>query len=125
MAAAAASRVCDVLQIVAVLCLCCCPVTCKKNKTPWLERIIHDMVNNYNKYAKMEGDPLTINFREFQEYLTVEMPKYIEGKDPDIVERTLASMDEDKDGELNHKEFFSFQRQFMITKYNAYNLLHS
>ncbi|XP_044128135.1 protein S100-B-like [Bufo gargarizans] len=81
------------------------------------------MVDTYNRFAGMEGSPLTMNTQEFREYLKYDIPVYIESKDPQIVEKTLASLDEDKDGELSYKEFLQFQMQYIVSKYNTNNRL--
>ncbi|XP_040268794.1 protein S100-A11-like [Bufo bufo] len=81
------------------------------------------MVDTYKRFATMEGNPLTMTSQEFREYLKYDIPTYIESKDPDIVEKTLASLDEDKDGELSYKEFIQFQIQYIVSKYNTNNRL--
>ncbi|XP_075700903.1 protein S100-G-like [Rhinoderma darwinii] len=113
------------LLVIVVLCLCCSPATSQKTKTTWLKRIIQDLVNTYNKFAEMEGDPRTMNCQEFTEYLKVDIPGYLEGKDPDMVEKMLVALDKDKDGELNYGEFFSFQAQYMVARYKADNQLQA
>ncbi|XP_068108475.1 protein S100-A9-like [Hyperolius riggenbachi] len=90
----------------------------KKIQTPWLERTILTMVEAYNKCAKKEGDPTTLNVKELEEYVRMNMADIVQDQDPNFFKKTLQSYDTDRDGELTHKEFGEFQRQYMLAKYN-------
>ncbi|KAG8544813.1 hypothetical protein GDO81_021806 [Engystomops pustulosus] len=85
---------------------------------------MEDLLSSYRKFAKMEGNPETINLNEFREYVKAEIPTYLESKDPHLLENTMASLDVDKDGELQYKEFFSFITQYIVASYNANNKVH-
>ncbi|KAM4014667.1 protein S100-G-like [Anomaloglossus baeobatrachus] len=112
--------------VLLVLGLCCAAVICQIPKTQvlGLEKGLQLLLHSYYQYAKQEGNPDTVNSNELRNYLKKEMPSFLVGKGPDAVEKTLSSLDQDKDGELSHCEFFKLQVQFLMASYQASNMAY-
>ncbi|XP_066461996.1 protein S100-G-like [Eleutherodactylus coqui] len=101
------------LRLVVIFCLFCSPVLSKKNTMPLLEKILTDFSKIYSKYAKLEGKEDAMSVTEFTLFLKESFTKFLEGKKPDAVERLLASIDDDQDGELSFKEYVNFLMQYL------------
>ncbi|KAM4014666.1 uncharacterized protein ACNLHF_004359 [Anomaloglossus baeobatrachus] len=89
-----------------------CPVQRKKCYLPLTERTLFYFADIYLNHTKGEGNPDTMNAKEYAEYLKNDIPEYLE----DLGQKALTSLDEDGDGELSVLEYFSFLRNVIKHK---------
>ncbi|XP_073464748.1 protein S100-A1-like [Aquarana catesbeiana] len=83
-----------------------------------LQKAIQSFAEGFRSIAKKEGNMETMNVKELEEYLKLNTPETLKGQDPDFVQKTFESLDENRDGELEYGEFVRLQTEFMIAAYN-------
>ncbi|KAM4013214.1 uncharacterized protein ACNLHF_003364 isoform 2-T2 [Anomaloglossus baeobatrachus] len=89
-----------------------CPLL-GENSIPWKQKNVYYFMDIYLYFARKEGNPETMNGKEFTYYLIADIPGYIE----DLVKNAMTQWDEDKDGELSMSEYFTFIQIYMIEKF--------
>ncbi|XP_077319979.1 protein S100-G-like isoform X3 [Lithobates pipiens] len=79
---------------------------------------IQRLVEGFTSIAKREGNTETMNVNELKEYLKLNTPETLKGQDPDFVQRTFQSLDENRDGELEYGELSRFQMEYIVAAYH-------
>ncbi|XP_066461997.1 protein S100-G-like [Eleutherodactylus coqui] len=102
------------LRLVVIFCLFCSPVLSQINTMSLKDTVIADIFKNYDKYATLEGKEDAMSVTEFTLFLKENFPIFMEGKKPDAVERLLASIDDDRDGELSFREHGNFLMHYLV-----------
>ncbi|XP_077319978.1 protein S100-A13-like isoform X2 [Lithobates pipiens] len=89
-----------------------------KTDNPCLQSSIQRLVEGFTSIAKREGNTETMNVNELKEYLKLNTPETLKGQDPDFVQRTFQSLDENRDGELEYGELSRFQMEYIVAAYH-------
>nr|XP_020462871.1 protein S100-A1-like [Monopterus albus] len=71
-----------------------------------LESAMQLMIQTFHKYSGNEGDKYTLSKAELKEMLTTELGNYLGNvQDKEAVEKVMADLDSNNDGEVDFTEF--------------------
>ncbi|XP_064210515.1 protein S100-A10b [Anguilla rostrata] len=73
-----------------------------------LERAMEMLISVFHRYAAKEGNSNSLNRAELKTLMESELSGFLKSqKDPDAVGSIMKSLDDNRDGEVDFKEFVS------------------
>ncbi|PWA23882.1 hypothetical protein CCH79_00010789, partial [Gambusia affinis] len=71
-----------------------------------LQGAMEDLIKVFYRYSGNEGDKYKLNKKELKKMLQEELSEFLNGSnDPAVVEKIMAGLDDNKDGEVDFQEF--------------------
>ncbi|XP_041650159.1 protein S100-A1-like [Cheilinus undulatus] len=73
---------------------------------PSLQQSMNDLINLFRSYSGKGGDKYKLNKSELKLLLQEELSDFLAAsKDPSVVDEFMLQLDQDRDGEVDFKEF--------------------
>ncbi|XP_047455547.1 protein S100-A10b [Mugil cephalus] len=88
-----------------------------------LEHSMESMITVFHRYAKESKHEKRLSKKELKKLLENELPNFMKGN-PDVVDRIMKDLDQNKDDELNFEEFVPLVAGLAITCEKGCAMLH-
>uniref|UniRef100_A0A3B4Y4G5 Protein S100 n=1 Tax=Seriola lalandi dorsalis TaxID=1841481 RepID=A0A3B4Y4G5_SERLL len=73
-----------------------------------LEKNMEALILIFHRYADEDGDGRTLSKKELKKLVQTELPSFLKAqKNPNVVDRIMKDLDQNKDDKLDFEEFMS------------------
>ncbi|XP_028985322.1 protein S100-A10b [Betta splendens] len=80
-----------------------------------LETCMKSLIDIFHRYADSDSDGTSLTKKELKKLCDKELPSFMKAqKNPEIVDRILKDLDNNKDEKLNFEEFLPFICSLMV-----------